>query len=141
MPDNNIRMEVHTKEVIENIREAIKLTVRDVVVDIAHDYIKNSPAVTGHNRRGIAYKVEGMRTGEHLQSPEAGEIFEAESQVEAEAGELEFNEGAVYPTSGYGGYLETGTVKMAAQPALKPAMDRNFTEEKTGKLLKEHLGE
>ena len=34
-------------------------------------------------------------------------------------------EGAVFSTSGYGGFLETGTVKMAAQPYFKPALDRN----------------
>ena len=35
-------------------------------------------------------------------------------------------EGAVYSTSGYGGFLETGTVKMAARPYFKPALDRNI---------------
>ncbi|GAG70392.1 unnamed protein product [marine sediment metagenome] len=35
-------------------------------------------------------------------------------------------EGAVYSTSGYGGFLETGTVKMAAQPYFKPALDKNI---------------
>jgi len=34
-------------------------------------------------------------------------------------------EGAVYSTSGYGGYLETGTVKMAPRPYFKPALDKN----------------
>ena len=34
-------------------------------------------------------------------------------------------EGSIYSTSGYGGFLETGTVKMAAQPYFKPALDRN----------------
>jgi len=35
-------------------------------------------------------------------------------------------EGAVYSTSGYGGYLETGTSKMPARPYMKPALDANF---------------
>jgi len=35
-------------------------------------------------------------------------------------------EGAIYSTSGYGGYLETGTVKMPARPYFKPALDRNI---------------
>ena len=34
--------------------------------------------------------------------------------------------GRVYSTSGYGGYLETGTVKMSARPYFKPALDRNI---------------
>ena len=34
--------------------------------------------------------------------------------------------GSVYSTSGYGGYLKTGTSKMAAQPYFKPALDKNI---------------
>ena len=40
--------------------------------------------------------------------------------------EAKGKEGAVYSTSGYGGYLETGTVKMAARPYFKPALDKNI---------------
>ena len=40
-----------------------------------------------------------------------------------EAKELE---GSVYSTSGYGGYLETGTVNMPAQPYFRPALDKNL---------------
>ena len=32
----------------------------------------------------------------------------------------------IFSTSGYGGYLETGTSKMAAQPYFKPAADMHF---------------
>lgn len=35
-------------------------------------------------------------------------------------------EGSIYSTSGYGGFLETGTVKMPARPYFKPALDRNM---------------
>lgn len=35
-------------------------------------------------------------------------------------------EGIIYSTSGYGGYLETGTATMAAQPYFKPALDKNI---------------
>ena len=34
--------------------------------------------------------------------------------------------GSVYSTSGYGGYLETGTRKMGAKPYFKPALDKNI---------------
>ena len=34
--------------------------------------------------------------------------------------------GSVFSTSGYGGFLETGTVKMAARPYMKPALDRHI---------------
>lgn len=36
--------------------------------------------------------------------------------------------GSVYSTSGYGGFLETGTVKMPARPYFKPALDRHIHE-------------
>jgi len=40
--------------------------------------------------------------------------------------------GAVYSTSGYGGYLETGTSRMPARPYFKPALDRNIKKLPTG---------
>lgn len=45
--------------------------------------------------------------------------------------------GAIYSTSGYGGYLETGTVKMPARPYLKPALDKNFP--KFAKIMKGYM--
>ena len=45
--------------------------------------------------------------------------------------------GTIYSTSGYGGILETGSVKMAARPYFKPALDKNFP--KFSGLMKEHL--
>ena len=36
--------------------------------------------------------------------------------------------GAVYSTSGYGGYLETGTSRMPARPYFKPALDKHFSK-------------
>lgn len=51
-----------------------------------------------------------------------------------EAKELE---GSIYSTSGYGGYLETGTVKMPARPYFRPALDKNM--KKLPKNIKAHL--
>ena len=34
--------------------------------------------------------------------------------------------GSIFSTSGYGGFLETGTRFMAARPYFKPALDRNL---------------
>lgn len=45
--------------------------------------------------------------------------------------------GSIFSTSGYGGYLETGTVKMAARPYFKPALDKNFP--KFSQIMKEYL--
>jgi len=69
-----------------------------------------------------AIKGSPKRTGNNARS------------IQYEAKELE---GSIYSTSGYGGYLETGTVKMAARPYFRPALDRNI-----GKLpenIKRHL--
>ena len=46
-------------------------------------------------------------------------------------------EASVYSTSGYGGFLETGTRKMAARPYMKPALDRNIN--KLGEGIKARL--
>lgn len=35
-------------------------------------------------------------------------------------------DGSVYSTSGYGGFIETGTVRMPARPYFEPALDRNI---------------
>jgi len=37
-------------------------------------------------------------------------------------------EGKVFSTSGYGGFLETGTSRMSARPYFKPALDRHIKE-------------
>lgn len=46
-------------------------------------------------------------------------------------------EGAIYSTSGYGGFLETGTVRRPATPYFKPALDRNIHKLPQG--IKAHL--
>lgn len=91
------------KEAQGKVQNATKKGLRNVVVDIANDAIKGSPKLTGNNARSIKYEV----------GP-GGEV--AKGELEA----------AVYSTSGYGGYLETGTMKMGARPYFKPALDRNI---------------
>ena len=44
---------------------------------------------------------------------------------------------STFSTSGYGGYLETGTFKMGAQPYFKPALDANLP--KLGGNIKRHI--
>ena len=46
-------------------------------------------------------------------------------------------EGQINSTSGYGGYLETGTSKMAARPYFRPALDANIDKLPEG--MKAHL--
>ena len=91
------------KEGAEKVNGAIRYSLLDTVVAIAGDAIKLSPRLTGNNMRSIKYEV----------GP-GGEIAKADLS------------GAIYSTSGYGGYLETGTVKMRAQPYFKPALDMNI---------------
>lgn len=45
--------------------------------------------------------------------------------------------GTIYSTSGYGGFLETGTRFTAARPYFKPALDKNFP--KFSQRMKEYL--
>ena len=44
---------------------------------------------------------------------------------------------STFSTSGYGGYLETGTAKMGAQPYFKPALDANLP--RLGDNIKRHI--
>ena len=87
----------------EKVEKVGKDALKDLVVDIARDAIDGSPVLTGNNRRSIMYEV-------------------------GPGGEVAKNamEGAVYSTSGYGGYLETGTGRMPARPYMKPALDKNL---------------
>ena len=71
-----------TKEATNKVEKASSQGLKDVITDIAGDAIKGSPVDTGHNRRSI--------------------LFEVGSGGVITKGGLE---GAVYSTSGYGGFL------------------------------------
>ena len=85
------------------VDKATKKALVSVIADIANDAIQNSPVLTGNNRRSIKFEVGPNQP-----------IATKDGQ------------GAVYSTSGYGGYLETGTVKMAPRPYMRPALDKNI---------------
>ena len=108
------KLNLKTKEVEDKVKKAIQLGMKDLVTDIANDAIKGSPVLTGNNRRSIKFEV----------GP-GGEVAKREG------------EGAIYSTSGYGGYLETGTVNMPAQPYFRPTLDKN--KDKLPKNIKAHL--
>ena len=128
----NIITNLKTKEVENKVKKANQLGIRDTVVEIHGDAIKNAKAVrawkTGHNVRSIASEVSGMKG-----TTSKGE--DAEPQRVVDDSKLE---GAVYSTSGYGGYIETGTVKMPARPYFKPALDKAMKN--LPKEIKAHLG-
>ncbi len=96
-----------TKEVKDKVHQSSKQAIADVIRDIANDVIKIHPwkNVTGNNSRSIKFEV----------GP-GGAVAKEELS------------GAVYGTSGYSGFLETGTVRMAARPYFKPALDRNISK-------------
>jgi len=99
------KLNLKEKEVMDKVQKAGKKAILDVVVAIANDSIRGSPKLTGNNARSIQYEV----------GP-SGQIAKND------------NQGAVYSTSGYGGYLETGTVRMGPRPYMKPALDRHIKE-------------
>ena len=101
----DVKLNIKDKEVRNQVNKATKKAILDTVVAIANDVIKIHPwkTVTGNNSRSIRFEVGPGK--------------------EVAKGELE---GAVYSTSGYGGYLETGTVNMPAFPYFKPALDKNI---------------
>ena len=127
----NLDIEKVTKEVLE----ANRMAMRDTVIAVTREAVRNAPPTyktpwtTGHNRRSIAAEVSGMGIVEKGEDAVTGERMVDDNRIE----------GAVYSTSGYGGYLETGTSKMPARPYFKPALDMNFTQEKYANKVKEYL--
>ena len=119
-----------TKEVQDKAKKATQLGLRDIVADIHGDTIRNAKAVgfwdTGHNARSIVSEVSGMGIIKQGEDAEPERVVD-DSKLE----------GAVYSTSGYGGFGETGTVKMAARPYFKPALDKNIKN--LPKNIKAHL--
>jgi len=125
---STITLNLKVDEAIEQVEQANKLAMRDTVVAVTHDAVHLSPWITGNNRRSIVGEASGMG------AVASGGEGRAERMVDDSK-----IEGAVYSTSGYGGFLETGTSKMAARPYIKPASDRHFTAEKFASKVKEHL--
>ncbi len=126
----DLKVNLKTKEVQNKVEKANQLGLRDTIVDIHGDTIKNAKSVgfwlTGHNARSIVSEVSGMGTVQQGTDAEPERVVD-DSKME----------GAVYSTSGYGGYGETGTVKMAARPYFKPALDKNLKN--LPKNVKAHL--
>ncbi len=111
----DIKLNLKLDEARKKTEEAVRLGLRDTVAGMWNDAVQLSPVKTGHNRRSIAAEVSGMGVVQKGEDVEAGERMVDDSKLEA----------AVYSTSGYGGFLETGTVKMSAQPYVCPAWDMN----------------
>ena len=107
------------KEAQDQLGKASKYGLVTAVAAIANAAIKGSPWLTGHNRRSIAYAVGSKTT-------KTGHASGDEKPFNEYNLNLKEYEGAIYSTSGYGGFLETGTSRMAARPYFKPALDMNI---------------
>jgi len=111
----NIDVKVDDAEVRRNLgkltdkmKKAMEEGMKDLIVDIANTVIKVHPWKT--------------RTGNNSRS------------IRYEVKDLT---ASVFSTSGYGGYLETGTATAPAFPYFKPAIDRHLPT--LGQHIKEHL--
>ena len=123
---SEVKVNLQTSEVTKKISEATRLGLRDTIVAIHGDAVRMSPYKTGHNRRSIASEVSGMGVVGQGEDAEPGRVVD-DSKLEA----------ACYSTSGYGGFLETGTYKMAARPYFRVALDKN--KDKLVPSIKKHL--
>ncbi len=103
--DVEMKLDLDIPGAKKQVEEAARLGMRDTIVSMAADTVQGSPVLTGNNRRSINYEVSGLGLNTVVDPTKI--------------------EGAVFSTSGYGGYLETGTSKMAAQPYFRPALDRH----------------
>lgn len=56
----NIATNIKTKEVSDKVRKAAERAVKETVLDIEGSAKKGSPVDTGHNRRSIESKAEGL---------------------------------------------------------------------------------
>ncbi len=91
---------LRTDELQEQVTDAIFQATQEVFeLDIKARAKDDSPKKTGTNARSIETDVTQEDDGVHAQ---------------------------LYTQSGYGGYLELGTRKMAAQPYLQPAFEEGI---------------
>lgn len=120
-----IKVETNLKinEANEKVKNAVRLGLRDTIAAIGRQSVHDSPVRYGNNRRSLFIGVAGMS---HSQS--SGEGRKANDTWTGKDTSLIDNsklEAAVYSTSGYGGFLETGTYKMPARPYIYPAFKSN----------------
>ena len=124
----DVKLNLKVDEAVKDVTDASKMAMRDTVVEVTNDSLQLSPWLTGNNRRSIAGEVSGI----------GGVASGGEGRAERMVDDSQI-EGAVYSTSGYGGFLETGTSKMIPRPYIKPSLDRNFTESKYAQKVKGYL--
>ncbi len=109
-------LNLKTKEAEKEVENASKKGLVETVTDIANDAIKLAKKVSGNNARSIQFEIGPGR-----------EVAKEKLQ------------GAIYSTSGYGGYQETGlkNKKYTFKPYLRPALDLHIKD--LPKNIKAHL--
>lgn len=131
----NIELNLKIKEVTDIVLKASRLGLRDGIVLIANDAINNSPWKTGNNRRSLFFGVTGFgHTQALLGGRESKDTWTGVDESLLDESKIE---AVLYSTSGYGGFLETGTYKMGARPYIRPAYDKN--KDKLPLLIKEYI--
>lgn len=115
-----VDLNLKTGEALEKCTKAAREAMRDTVIEVQSEAIHSHPYKdrTGTNTRSITAEASGFGGGQVV---DQGKI-----------------EGAIFSTSGYGGFLETGTSRMGAYPYIKPAADKKVKD--FPKRMKEHLG-
>ena len=84
---------------IAKLNGALRRSLKDTLLfDIKPEAFDRSPHITGNNARSIDIEIEEV----------GGRV-----------------EGSIFTQSGYGGFLEVGTSKMAARPYLWPAVEHH----------------
>ena len=109
--DVHVQMNLRPAEVTQAVAKATERALRHTLVDIMRQTKQRPP--TG----------SPVKTGTN------------QSSITMEQTGLT---GMVYSTSGYGGYLETGTARMPARPYFKPALDANIG--KFAQYVREEMG-
>jgi len=140
---------MRTEEFQRAMDRAVKQALKDVVIDIANESIKKSPYDTGNNRRSISFNTgsQAAKTAESKGTSwdfkrriGTSKSFRTVKTVSVGRFEgLTSLQGAVFSTSGYGGFLETGTRRMKARPYMNPAREHHFTEKRMADEINKHL--
>ena len=119
-----------TQDALDKVSKAADEGLLDTLVLLANTVIKESPYLTGHNARSIAYKLgtKVVKTG--TEEPGEKQFFSGSPTIIK-------NQAAIYSTSGYGGVLETGGKGRAPRPYFQKALDMHG--KKLGKNIKAHM--
>lgn len=125
--DVSVKLNLKLNQASDRVKKASKAGLRDAVVLMANDAVHDSPYQYGTNRRSLTYEVSGFPAFQPDGGKSMAPAFVSPTKTEA----------ALYSTSGYGGFLETGTNRMKARPYIKPAFDRH--KDQIPKLIKEHI--